>query len=391
MTESSGRNHGPASEDSSDIHDLWLDFQLEHRPPLEIPSLEADFDLARCDAWARGVLEDLRKSPDPKWLRESALWIPDLDLWMTDVRWEAWAEAWLSRHPSMWTTSAASILLRPDGKPEHRRSAKIWAEDWLAKNGHDADCYQEILLPFAQEIEGLDESLDITTWQVMVPAWNAGDRRWKSQLQSAVFGYDSMMLDYLVHPGMRRSFWEDLFSPDQLDRIRLHLLEWTRREPVRNLRWGLEPHVHLAVVMGWTDVLESVAVRSFLPGHLGFLDLPLTTHQADHRSLLENFGKHLKTLQGRNPYTDRLELERLARDSRGSLEREGISHALFCAAAEAFRPWMLPLFARAIARKDRWHDSAGVFQDTLALAVGWSRLRPARTLGESPSDQADPP
>lgn len=372
-----------ASKDPFEISRLLLDFEPRHEIQLEILPLESGFDLGYCDAWARTTIEEMRKSPVPDWYRKPCLWIPEIDIWMTDGHWEAWAEGWLRSHPSSWSAVAASILLRPGGKTEHRQSARCWAEHWKESYGHDSDCYEEILLPFIQEIEGLEECLDVTTWHVMVRAWNAGDSRWEKNLRDAVFAHDSMCLDHLIHPGMRRSFWEDLFSPDDLDKIRQHLLDWSLREPAWELRYGFASYVHLAVVMDWKDVLESVANRPFLSHHLGSLDIPVVTLKENSRRLLETFRAHLDSLPGRDREADRIAIDRLASRLDKSVAHTEIPDALICTAAEEFRPYTLPLFARAIHRFGDRHAPETAFTDSWALAVGWSRLRPRETLGEA--------
>ncbi|MBK8802882.1 MAG: hypothetical protein IPN71_12690 [Fibrobacteres bacterium] len=362
---------------------LWTDFEPRHEVKQEIKPLEPGCDLEWCDAWARKTIEEMRKSPHPKWYRDPLLWIPEIDQWMTDADWEIWAESELERDSSPWSPVTASILLRPGGKVHHRDSARRWAERWHKDYGHDSDCYEEILLPFIQEIEGLEECLDVTTWHSMVRAWNAGDLRWEKPLRDAVFAHDSMYLDHLIHPGMRRSFWDELFSPDDLDIIRHHLLDWSKREPGWELRYGFASYVHLALVMNWKDVLESVARRPFLSHHLGSLDLPVATLKENSRRLLEAFREHLDSLPGRDREDDRIAIDRLTSRLAKSIAHTDVSDALICTAVEAFRPYALPLFARAISRLNQWHAQETAFTDSWALAVGWSRLRPHETLGEA--------
>lgn len=374
------RDDSPEGHDPFELSRLLADFEPRHEVRRDIAPLETDFDLILCDRWAMETIRSMRAKPSPGWRRDPWLWVPSIDTWMTEDHWRGWAETWLAGHPGSWSTEVAAILLGPEAKPEHRACARRWIEAWMAEGGYDADCFEEILVPFLEEIDGLEDLLEIQGRSTMVKAWNAGDKRWEKNLRDAVLGQDPIDPEALRHGGMVREFWEELFSPEELDGIRQHLLGWTRTEPVWNLRHSLVANLQLAAVMGWSEVARSLAERDFLPHHLGSLDAPIEDLQRDSRLLLDAFQHHLESLTGRDRLADARAIDRLRSSMDTSYAHTEPPSALVCTLFPEFRDLTLPLFARAIVPFAQGNQPITPFADTWTLAVGWSRLRPRETL-----------
>jgi len=349
--------------------------------PVEQKSLNVK-QLSLIDEWSENTIESFKDHIEQDYdfynYFYSHFWFKrGDDNWADESLWFEYAETKVndSKHIHI---SDIEFLLR-NGKENYKKKAFDWVKGWVHSGAHDLDIYFSFASLFYNEIEELKEMMDECYENSNEAGWllKAGNKSIRKYF-SDWFDQDEIDEDLieglLNNHAMTKKIIEALFDVEKMKKVKNYCLDVAKSESFKKINHLHSEIIKLSFKMNWLDVINSFKKNKFYKHIVFSMMLPEKELVSYKKSVADDMISRITPLEGMKDL-EKLREMILQKTHFFNIAFFNPEDLLAWTLIEDYKIFAKNLISHAIISviEDGYHSIS--FENKLALAIGWTRVR----------------